>query len=393
MGDPISGNILAGIANPAVGDFATGFRATREAKRTREQEEEFNRIASGIVENQIGSQFADIAKISPKKAVGLATALGIPTNATDRLKNAAGTITFVNKLLQGGADPKGVGQLVLEQAQQLASAGIDVTQMTELGNDLISGDQSRIGPQVDAVAQLAAQLGTDEDVKFSPKSQLLTDGTVILVDNKGNRTVRDPAGNKVTGQAAADAIERANTEGIEVQTERAKGRARATKEEGRASALIDRGVSAAESTAILRRGLTLLETVKTGGVNAISVAIKDRLGITGADEAELSASLGKSILSQLRETFGAAFTENEGKRLERIEANFGKSTEGNKRLLEQALRIAERTAKRARKSALDREQEDIVQDIDDLLSFSLDIDAEEGQAPSSVGRFQIEVVQ
>ena len=393
----ISGQLLGGIASPAIGDFATGFRATRQARRTREQEAEFNEMAAGIIKNQIGSQFADIAKISPSAAINLADSLGIPKNATDRLKNAAGLITLSNKLLQGGADPKAVGQLIGEQAQQLGSADIDVSLMSELSQNLISDDPVLQQQEKDALNQLALSIGEPGDVKFSATSQILTDGTTIQLDTKGNRIVRDPAGNKVTGQAAVDAIARANTEGVEVQTERAKGRARATKEEGRASALIDRGISAAESTAIIRRGLTLLETVETGGVNAISLAIKDRLGIAGADETELSSSLGKSILSQLRETFGAAFTENEGKRLERIEANFGKSTAGNKRLLQQALRISERTSKRARKAALDRGQDDVVTDIDDLLTFSLDIveEAPQVQAITQPGasRFQIEVIQ
>jgi hypothetical protein len=116
----------------------------------------------------------------------------------------------------------------------------------------------------------------------------------------------------------------------------------------------------------------LLDRVETGGVNAVSLAVKQRLGIEGADEGELSNSLGKSVLSQLRETFGAAFTQEEGQRLARIEAGFGKSVATNKRLLNQALRIAERTAKRARASAERRGDIETVQDIDDLLTFELE---------------------
>ena len=75
----------------------------------------------------------------------------------------------------------------------------------------------------------------------------------------------------------------------------------------------------------------------------------------------------------------------------------GKSSAGNKRLLIQALKIAERTAKRARKSAVDRGQKDVVADIDELLgySLSLDFDDEKESAPESQGgsRFQIEVVE
>lgn len=151
-------------------------------------------------------------------------------------------------------------------------------------------------------------------------------------------------------------------------------KAAATGEESRATALISRGIAAAESTAQLRRAIDLLDTVKTGGIDSLKYQAKRLFGIEGADEGELSNSLGVAVLSQLRETFGAAFTENEGKRLERIQASFSKSPESNRRLLTQALRIATTTAKRARKAALARKDQDTVDDIDDLLSFSLSMD-------------------
>jgi len=135
--------------------------------------------------------------------------------------------------------------------------------------------------------------------------------------------------------------------------------------------ILSQGTVAAESTATIRRALTLLDRVKTGGINAISLRVKDALGISGADEGELSNSLGKAVLSQLRDTFGAAFTEGEGRRLERIEAGFGKSPAANRRLLGNALAISERAAKRALKIAIRRGDTDTVDDIQGLLNFTL----------------------
>lgn len=153
--------------------------------------------------------------------------------------------------------------------------------------------------------------------------------------------------------------------------EQKAGETRVTSEEKRASDLIDRGISAAESTATIRRSIDLLDQVKTGGFQNFALKAKKIFGVEGANEGELSNSLGKAVLKQLKSTFGTAFTENEGKRLERIESSFGKSTETNKRLLTQALRIAERTAQRARRAAEKRGDMDTVKDIDDLLTFSL----------------------
>lgn len=142
-------------------------------------------------------------------------------------------------------------------------------------------------------------------------------------------------------------------------------------QEAVATELITRGVAAAESTATIRRAMELLDSVETGGFDSVALRAKQIFGIESADEGELSNTLGKAVLSQLRETFGAAFTENEGKRLARIEADFTKSPEANKRLLGQALKLAENTAQRARAAALERGDEITVNDIDDLLSFSL----------------------
>ena len=215
-------------------------------------------------------------------------------------------------------------------------------------------------------------------------SDILPTGATVQVFKDGSTRVTGPQGQPLTGQAREDAVRDAQEFGIDVQSRRAGGRAEATGAEQRAGKLITRGIAAAESTATIRRALTLLDDVKTGGVAAITLATKQKLGIEGANEGELSNSLGKSVLSQLRETFGAAFTENEGQRLERIEAGFGKSAATNRRLLGQALKIAEATAKRASKTAKDRGRTAEAADIEDLLNFSLDLEEEEVSPPGLV---------
>lgn len=114
----------------------------------------------------------------------------------------------------------------------------------------------------------------------------------------------------------------------------------------RSAVFIDEGLRAADSLPVINRALELLDSVKTGGIDAAKLAATNFFGITGADEAELSNNLGKAVLSQLRATFGAQFTEREGARLDQIEANFGKSTAGNRRLLQQTKQIVERAARR-----------------------------------------------
>lgn len=114
----------------------------------------------------------------------------------------------------------------------------------------------------------------------------------------------------------------------------------------RMSGFINEGLSAADSMPVINRAIELLDSVQTGGIDAAKLAATNFLGVTGADEAELSNNLGKAVLSQLRSTFGAQFTEREGARLETLEAGFGKSTQGNKRILGQVKQLVERAARR-----------------------------------------------
>lgn len=151
----------------------------------------------------------------------------------------------------------------------------------------------------------------------------------------------------------------------------ATGSTTGTTQTTRYSTQIDNGLQAADSTAILRRGLELLDSVKTGGIDAAKLKATNLFGVTGADEAELSANLGKAVLSQLRSTFGSQFTEREGQRLQEIEAGFGKSTEGNRRLLDQAQKMVTRIAERGIRAAEASGDTETAQEIRDSLKFSI----------------------
>jgi hypothetical protein len=121
----------------------------------------------------------------------------------------------------------------------------------------------------------------------------------------------------------------------------------------------------------LKRARQLLKTVKTGGIDAARLRFKQFAGIEGADEGELSQNLGVAVLSQLRATFGAAFTEGEGKRLERIQAGFGKSNAANIRLLDNAIKIIERASKRGMAAAKRVDDTISLEEIKEGLAFEL----------------------
>ncbi len=165
-------------------------------------------------------------------------------------------------------------------------------------------------------------------------------------------------------------------EEIEAQTEITGAKEAAkVKQKGRVARLdeqVNNALVAADGMAVLNRGLTLLNSgIETGGWDNLALYAKQKFGIEGADEGELSNLMGKAVLAQLRETFGAAFTAKEGDSLKVIEAGFGKSPRANARLLQNALNIATRAAERGKSAARELKDDFALKQIEQAMSFEL----------------------
>ena len=109
----------------------------------------------------------------------------------------------------------------------------------------------------------------------------------------------------------------------------------------RAQLRIDGGVAASKAIPDIKRSIQLLSGIKTGGIDALKLWAKGKFGVETGDEGLLSNMLAKNVLSQLRQTFGAAFTAKEGQWLKEIEAGIGKSNAGNLSILNRVLKKAE----------------------------------------------------
>jgi len=203
------------------------------------------------------------------------------------------------------------------------------------------------------------------------RSVNLPGGVVQLVYEDGTIELVEPsAQDRATIEAAEDrgtSLQQARSEG------RAIGKVAGTKTEQRVQTVINEGVDAVQGIPILRRSLQLLERIETGGIDAARLRAKQLFGVEGADEGELSANLGRTVLGQLRATFGAAFTEKEGARLERMSAGFGKSQAANKRILRQSLKIATDAANRALAAARERGDTAAENDLLDFLDGKFDL--------------------
>lgn len=153
----------------------------------------------------------------------------------------------------------------------------------------------------------------------------------------------------------------------------------------RGQGAIDTAFETGQGIPVLNRALDLLGSVKTGGFEQAKLRAAQTFGIEGADEGELSNLLGKAVLSQLRQTFGAAFTASEGEGLARIEAGFGKNPESNRRLLENALATTKRSVRRGIRAAKRAGQEDEAADLQALLDATLETPAtQDTGAPATI---------
>jgi hypothetical protein len=137
----------------------------------------------------------------------------------------------------------------------------------------------------------------------------------------------------------------------------------------RLGGFIDLGISAADSTINTKRTIDLLNSIKTGGFEAVALKAKNLLGIEGANEAELTNNLVKSVISQYREVFGAQFTEGEGKKLDRAEAAIGKSTAGNIRILNTVLDGQMRKVRRGKGAAKELGNDFALDEINRALNY------------------------
>ncbi len=269
--------------------------------------------------------------------------------------------TFLNNLPEQVIDPKLLtsgGQIVRQ------SVGGDPTAQTISG--FIPESESTEG-----------QMGAAKTIGYN-------NGVMLVQPRIGGSRLYDRGGNLVTDpDRRLEILDEARKEGIAYESDIAQGRERGASQEKRIQLAIEDGIDAAQRIPKLREARQILETVGTGGMNSVMLAFKQRLGIASADESQLIYELAKNVLSQLKPTFGAAFTAREGDLLRRIEANTDNSTEGNKRLLDELLDALELDVNRARLEARENRDTRSLNAIDGYLSqqFSSSFGEEESVTP------------
>jgi len=262
-------------------------------------------------------------------------------------------------------------------------AGLSTTVLDEGIQQLQSGDLEGFQQSTDRLLELGQQLsaggrgtGGIQQAQAVPGVGFITlsrQGQVGLqqLPEEDRAVVQEALQNEAQRKAEAAGLRTGATEEakIEAAAEKAGEVKRGGAIEERRQSTINLGVDASKGLPVLKRSLELLDTIQTGGFAAAQLRFQQAFGIEGADEGELSANLGKAVLTQLKSTFGSAFTEREGSRLERIEAGFGKSPATNRRLLGNLLQLVEREANSAIKAAVESKDFRTAAEIQELLEF------------------------
>jgi hypothetical protein len=387
---------------------AQALRANEQGMDIRQQQADMQRTQFEQQQAMLPQQQAQLQQQAQRQQLAEASGVlygALQSGQTDRAAQMAAQYEPLFKSLDPTFD-----------AEQFALMASTPEGLQQLNTELLQLTQVLAGPE--QTARFGAQQARPEtqnappaDVaKFEYWKQMNPDATPEQQRQMFDRIINPYERALATAQGAGQG--RVVTE-QELNPVRAEGKTqetRALEQEKRQQALLQAGIDAADASGNLMRSIELLDQVKTGGINRASLAAKRFFGVEGADEAELSANLGRAVLAQLKPIFGAQFTAAEGERLEKIEANFGKSTEGNKRLLRELLDTNLRAARRAQSIAERTGDETtlaviepIIKQIEDFKSgkrgnqgadwFFGDNEqpAQQGAAPKVIGRFQVEV--
>lgn len=318
-----------------------------------------------LLKNGTPEQIAEFGIMNPKVMKDLIAASGF---VDDRAVNSR--LNYAKNVLSGSVSPR---DAINARIQEIESRGgnADQLRMTAQGTDeqIIEAarkDFSVIDPQgfksyMSATGQqgISGQPSAVKETEWFNKQTPEVQETHLKI-KRGEKPTLD---NKLEYEQAKSNL------AVEEEGRKTASKGIAKRQQG----FIDSGIEAADSLANLKRSKQLLDSVKTGGFDKAALAAKRFFGIESANEAELSAGMGKAILAQLKPIFGAAFTAAEGERLEKIEANFGKSTEGNKRLLSQIMKIVDRSARRGLKAAEKAGDDFTAEEIKNAMEFKLDV--------------------
>jgi len=279
-----------------------------------------------------------------------------------------------NSLVAMSTDSQEDDLRVLQQARSIVQQGQEEkffeggagTSKAQFGNSRPVVATTQAGVDINGVIADIRDANTGEvRTEFIPDvaGKLDPNDPIVSTSNVGRTGI--------TGEDQNEAIRLRQQELERLKTQEGRTRKENEAQITRLTGFADSGLTAAQAHTTTKRSLELLDQIETGGFEGVALRARQLFGIQSADEAELSTGMLRVVLAQLKPVFGAAFTRAEGESLKAIEANIGKSTEGNKRLLRQLLTMQERSARRGASAARQIKDSFTADEIEAELQFNL----------------------
>ena len=345
-------SLLNAIANPARANIPAAMELGRQNQSRQLQGEIMGDVSKNgidsILSETMQGKLGRLAKLSPEKHKALYEQLEIPQGSKGRLDHMIGGLGMAGKLVQAGMTNE-AAQLLDETATRVESGGGSAKIIRdEILPGLMSGDQETANGLMEFTNLVQSK---NDQPKFSARTVIYQDGSMVQADNSGRRVVTDSNGDVVVGKDARAVIEAGRKSGIADAGDRAtviedaKGSSQVNiatdkkfmEEIGREGAGIYSSLqkAAQQASAFIPRLQALKELaskVDTGIGSEIKLAAKKALGVDSADMEELNAKLGELAQDILNQQTGTK-TDFDFQNAVRQSASLGKTPEANKRLI------------------------------------------------------------
>lgn len=223
MVQPVTyGNVSLPLPNLGAA-FAEAGMAIGQALKARQQASEadmYKQDLKAAMDSGDPTAFANLAAKYPNQAQSLKSSFGLLSAGQQQSELIAGAEAY-NAIRSGRPDM--AKSLIDNRILAAANAGKDTSRLESIRNSL-DADPQLVAKNLDMIMYAIApdqwsNMTGGGNIQVQ-SSEILPDGTTVIVTKDGRRVVRDPQGNEVTGTQAQTAIEKAQQKGVSMAVEK-----------------------------------------------------------------------------------------------------------------------------------------------------------------------------